>query len=61
MEKRCEYCGGKLEWVAVPESIYIIGEPRKPQKIGTFRICQQCGKVHEKDLEREKVSFFGEQ
>jgi len=44
MEK-CGYCGGKLDWVALPNVVYADGRPS--EEISAVRICSKCGQYHE--------------
>lgn len=57
MEKKCEYCGGDLEYVALPKTVTV----DKPSRdYATIRVCKQCGRPHEPDIDKEDLPFLDE-
>jgi DNA-directed RNA polymerase subunit RPC12/RpoP len=52
---QCEYCDGKLEYVALPKTIEL---GKKSRDIAVVRICQKCGATHESDAEKAGIPFL---
>ena len=56
-EEKCHYCGGKLQWAALPKEVSL---KEKSRDYATIRVCKQCGKFHEQDLDKEQILFLNE-
>ena len=56
-EEKCHYCGGKLQYAALPKTVSL---KEKSCDYATIRVCKLCGRFHEKDLDKEQVPFLEE-
>jgi len=56
-EEKCHYCGGKLQYAAQPK---VVSLNEKGRDYATVRVCKQCGRFHEQDLDKEQIPFLEE-
>ena len=52
---QCRYCGGNLEYAALPKTIEV---NKKSRDLAVVRVCQKCGRVHKPDAEKAGIPFL---
>jgi len=56
---RCSYCGGKLEYVTLPRTVYVDPE-KKSKDFAVFRMCVNCGRPYKPDVEKAGIPTIDE-
>jgi len=46
-EDKCEYCGGQLTWLNLPNTVYITEKPKEPITYTPIQICEKCSRIKE--------------